>query len=58
MTLCVLYSGSDDEIDEYAQLSPEETKDRLTKLFPLMDENADGKVDETELTHWVMKSFL
>lgn len=50
--------GSDDEIDEYAQLSPEETKDRLTKLFPLMDENADGKVDETELTHWVMKSFL
>ena len=49
--------GSDDEIEEYADLSPEETRERLSKLFPMMDENADGKVDEAELTNHVIKSF-
>lgn len=49
--------GSEDDVEEFSHLSPEESKERLGKLFPMMDADSSGKVDEKELAAWILKSF-
>lgn len=50
--------GSQDEIDKFAQLSPEEAKKRLGELIDKMDTNKDGSIDTEELSDWIKSSFL
>uniref|UniRef100_A0A182JPQ0 Reticulocalbin-3 n=1 Tax=Anopheles christyi TaxID=43041 RepID=A0A182JPQ0_9DIPT len=49
--------GSVKEAEEFDNLSPEESKKRLTLLVVKMDQNSDGYVDRHELKAWILRSF-
>lgn len=51
--------GSKKAAEEYGELSPEESKQRLRTLVTKggMDKNGDGYVDKSELLDWVSNSF-
>lgn len=50
------FLGSKDEADEFDQLTPEETKTRLTKIIERIDSDHNGNVTESELKTWIFKS--
>ncbi|UXI19592.1 PolyA RNA polymerase [Sarcoptes scabiei] len=50
------FLGSEDEAEQFNQLSPEESKSRLSLIVDKIDTNHDGNVTETELKHWIHKS--
>lgn len=50
------FLGSNDEADEFDQLSPDESKSRLSKIVDRMDINRDGNITETELKQWIHQS--
>lgn len=43
-----------DEAREFEELSPEESKERLGKLFHKVDEDGDGLVTEEEMKAWIL----
>lgn len=43
----------DDEARTFDQLTPEESKDRLSKIVDKIDSNKDGTVNEKELRNWI-----
>ncbi|XP_003740997.1 reticulocalbin-2 [Galendromus occidentalis] len=49
--------GSRKEVEEFADMSPEEAKKRLRVIANLMDTNHDGSVDRNELQKWILNSF-
>jgi len=49
--------GSEDDVEEYSHLSPEEAKERLRKLIVKSDVNGDGHIDMEELVKWILNSF-
>lgn len=50
------FLGSDTQADEFDQLTPEESKARLTKIIERMDSNHDGNITEAELKTWIFQS--
>lgn len=50
------FLGGDEQADEFDQLTPEESKARLTKIIERMDSNHDGNITETELKAWIFQS--
>ncbi|CAG0885660.1 unnamed protein product [Cyprideis torosa] len=42
-----------EDADDFASLTPEESKERLGQIFDRIDANGDGFVDEEELNHWI-----
>lgn len=50
------FLGSNDEADEFDQLTPEESKSRLSKIVDRIDVNHDGNVTESELKNWIYQS--
>jgi len=42
-----------DDADEFRYLSPEESKEKLSKIFEKIDKNNDTFVDVMELTNWI-----
>lgn len=50
------FLGSDDEADEFDQLTPVESKARLAKIITKIDINFDDNVTETELRNWIYQS--
>lgn len=49
--------GSKKEAEEFDELPPEIAKQRLRELLTKMDRNKDEKIDKTELTQWIYRSF-
>ncbi|GAB1606454.1 reticulocalbin-2-like [Argonauta hians] len=49
--------GSKKTEEEFEELPPEEAKDRLAKLIPMMDLNKDGFLVLPELQSWIFNSF-
>ncbi|CAG0920841.1 unnamed protein product [Notodromas monacha] len=43
----------EEEAKEFQDLSPEESRERLGKLFDKIDENSDGVIDKAELQKWI-----
>ena len=50
--------GSEEEIEEYSQLPPEEAKRKLGELFLRMDVDGNSYLDKDELSKWILKSFM
>lgn len=50
-------TGSHKEAEEFKDLTPEESKKRLTVLIGRMDSDGNGKIDKNELTNWIVNSF-
>ena len=50
--------GSQDALDEFAELAPEEAKKRLATIALKMDLNKDNFVTQDELTTWVLNSYV
>lgn len=42
-----------DDAKEFDELSPEESKERLGKIYDKIDQNKDGFVEENELRDWI-----
>jgi len=49
--------GSNQDAEEYDNLSPEEAKKSLAVLFKKMDVNSDGSIDQREMHQWILGSF-
>ena len=50
------FLGSEDEADEFDQLTPEESRSRLSIIVDKIDLNRDGNITETELKQWIQQS--
>lgn len=50
------FLGSTDEADEFDQLSPEESRSRLSIIIDKIDTNRDGNITELELKNWIQQS--
>ena len=53
----LLFAGSNQDAEEYDNLSPEEAKKSLAVLFKKMDVNSDGSIDQREMHQWILGSF-
>ncbi|XP_072138882.1 reticulocalbin-2 [Mobula birostris] len=49
--------GRENEVDEFAKLTPEEQQSRLQSLIKKMDTDSDGFVTKDELSAWIQQSF-
>ncbi|CAI9726516.1 reticulocalbin-2 isoform X1 [Octopus vulgaris] len=54
---CGAILGSKKAEEEFNELPPDEAKERLTRLIPMMDLNKDGKLVLPELQSWIYNSF-
>lgn len=55
--ICIEFSGSIKDAEEFDHLSPEESKRRLKILLLKMDLNKDSQIDRKELHAWILRSF-
>lgn len=56
---CPLFpSGSKEEEEEFANLSPAEAKKRLALMFEKMDSNQDTFVSKDEIVAWILRSYM
>ncbi|XP_028678444.1 reticulocalbin-2 [Erpetoichthys calabaricus] len=51
------FFGDEEELEEFAHLSPEEQKKRLIAIVKKIDSNSDGFISEDELSTWIQMSF-
>ncbi|XP_058012813.1 reticulocalbin-2 [Ahaetulla prasina] len=49
--------GSQDEVEEFSKLSPEEQQKRLKVIINKIDRDLDGFLTEAELSSWIQHSF-
>ncbi|KAG8568730.1 hypothetical protein GDO81_014124 [Engystomops pustulosus] len=52
-----MFLGGEEEVDEFADLSPEEQHKRLKSIIKKIDVDADGFLTVDELSSWIQKSF-
>nr|XP_033778423.1 reticulocalbin-2 [Geotrypetes seraphini] len=51
------FFGGEEELEEFAKLSPEEQLLRLKSIIKKIDSNSDGFLTEDELSSWIQQSF-
>ncbi|XP_061451765.1 reticulocalbin-2 isoform X2 [Rhineura floridana] len=49
--------GGQEEVEEFAKLSPDEQQKRLKGIIKKIDTDADGFLTEAELSWWIQQSF-
>ncbi|XP_063799630.1 reticulocalbin-2 isoform X2 [Pseudophryne corroboree] len=52
-----MFLGGEEEVEEFAELSPEEQQKRLKSIIKKIDLDADGYLTEEELSLWIQSSF-
>ncbi|KAM3922317.1 reticulocalbin-2 isoform 2-T2 [Leptodactylus fuscus] len=52
-----MFLGGEEEVDEFAELSPEEQQKRLKSIIRKIDVDNDGYLTVDELSSWIQKSF-
>lgn len=50
--------GSEDAVEEFSHLSPEDAKERLAQLVHQMDEDNSGTIEIDELVNWIKRSLV
>lgn len=50
--------GSVREAEEYDKLSPEESRRRLSKLLPKIDQDSNGVLTKHELIEWILRNLV